>query len=493
MNCTSFLASEVSRPSHEGRIAKLPFTFEPQLMAAQVPDHLVGMAISELAFDDPASGWCGTRGNELTFVMIKHAPKPDLRIQIDSLTENLEMLKNLEWLSSKQARVHKSIALPGKQEIPHGYMVDLKQLKECVGRELLRQPDGQLVATGLELSEDFHPMQLCFKMPEFDVCPSAHTTFLQGDTVYFGCREKSFRFISIDDLDQLELLRQSLEVKAGGRIEVAREVTVLCTKEKAYADSQEGVITPVTLLPGFAFCGQQRTDKEIVPGIGQLQLNRTLVFEFAPLCLAERNFGDSLLQGPFKVDFDYFRVAQLGKEYRLGARDNPVSRYALRVNMMAVARLKPNGVEYFVDWWCGPESTIRYDDLVLLPRIPPRDATQPSLRFWSDEDVSERHALPHPNLDDTVCTICCSTAKDSCLVRCGHTFCGACATRFWNSGDPCPNCRQPIESVNRFFPSAPRPEGIAVNHDHLLHRSVGALACFSVAAFAWWMNRWTAF
>jgi len=465
---SSALASHVSA----GRIMKFPVDFGQFLKGAAVPDRLVkeGATLLELHLDHKDSGWCGTTGNEVTYIMLQHVPQPDLRVQITSPEVIRNVIEGLEWLSSTWARVAGRVAVPirtgkegkgkgkGRKDkgrkgkatervIPHGYMVSLPSLEECLGRKLFRQKDGKLVP--IEEPEHyiaFCPMQLVFTLPEFDVCPSAKTQFLKGDNVFFGCREKSFRYITIDDRIDLDALSQCLNDDNL----VTRKVTVNCLKEAL--PHGEGIMCEMTLLPGFRFCGH--SDKgEIISGPEALQLSKTLVFEIIPQAIVESNFCDSLLRDPCKLEFDYFRVAKLGvnedypdgKPFRLGDPSSPLSRSTMRVNIPGVARPGDQG-DYNVDWFPGPNSTVMHEDLVLLPRLPATSAIGPSRRFWNDADVS---SVAHLNaaVDVATCSICRDGRKTHMLVRCGHLVCEPCGVRFNVPDGECPFCRQSIEHV----------------------------------------------
>mmetsp|Transcript_93011 Transcript_93011/g.259132 ORF Transcript_93011/g.259132 Transcript_93011/m.259132 type:complete len:197 (+) Transcript_93011:81-671(+) len=45
------------------------------------------------------------------------------------------------------------------------------------------------------------------------------------------------------------------------------------------------------------------------------------------------------------------------------------------------------------------------------------------------------------------CPVCFENAPAVCLVPCGHTVCGSCASRLL--GGPCPSCRQPVNSLTQ--------------------------------------------
>jgi len=122
-----------------------------------------------------------------------------------------------------------------------------------------------------------------------------------------------------------------------------------------------------------------------------------------PESILRWNFGNASSEDDCKLDFDFFRVARLGEIPRtLGDSESPVSRYALRVNIVGVARPAdgeqggqdhPDGQdglggtqdekEFMIEWFPGPESKVKNNDLVLLPRLP-RSGVQPSRRFcWT--------------------------------------------------------------------------------------------------------------
>ncbi|GMR39801.1 hypothetical protein PMAYCL1PPCAC_09996 [Pristionchus mayeri] len=49
------------------------------------------------------------------------------------------------------------------------------------------------------------------------------------------------------------------------------------------------------------------------------------------------------------------------------------------------------------------------------------------------------------------CAICMERPIDSLFVHCGHPTCWECGERIKESGKGCPQCRQPIEKVQRMF------------------------------------------
>merc|ERR1712216_223026 len=299
-----FSASVLKNAKSEGKIPYFPMSFDPRIHSAVVPNRLVdeGAAVKDLHRDLKYSGWCGTTGKEVTYVMIKHAQPRDFRVNVQSASDAVKILNSLEWLSGKHARVAQRVTFPlvtalsmritGRSSwiallsaftlafallchyitlgglicfislccigfqcvkdrqlcvIPHGYMVSLPSLEQCVGRTLKRGKDG--VCDNTVDNNEFRPLQLQFYLPEFDICPSAHTQFLKGDRVYFGCRDESFRFIIIDDKDDLEVLRKSLN----GEMKVSKKITVTCTKEAV--PMQGGPEELMTLLEGFEFQG----------------------------------------------------------------------------------------------------------------------------------------------------------------------------------------------------------------------------------------------
>jgi len=337
-------------------------------------------------------------------------------------------------------------------------MVSLPELEQCLGRSIQRQNDGNLQS---EETCQFRPARLRFFLPEFDVIPSAHTQFLHGDKVYFGCRNESFRFIIIDNEGDLKTLRESLN----DEMKVTKMITVTCTKEAV--PLQGGQQCQMTLLPGFEFQGHF-VKKTFVAGQAGVPLGRTLQFKVLPESIVKWNFRDGLLEDACKLDFDFFRVAHLRGVWALGDPNNPVSRYALRVNIVGVARQPGNdqgdvhgdragqsaqggpggtqdGAEndYQVEWFCGPESMVKNDDLVLLPRLPAKSGIGDSQSFWRDADVSSV-AHPEPVVDDSICDICTVHQKDRVLVSCGHRICHRCAASHGLPGGSCPYCRSSV-------------------------------------------------
>jgi len=469
-------------------VRRFPLNFQPRIGCAVVPDRLVaeGATVADLASDLKYSGWYGSSGKEVTYVMIQHVPQPDVDVNVQNLSEILTNLDSLEWLTSEHARVKGHVAFPsattskigssqvgclswlGFQRannreplvIPHGYMVSLSELEQCLGTSIQRQKDGNLRCPPQEACES-RPAKLRFFLPEFDVIPSAHTQFACGDKVFFGCRAESFRFIIIDNEGDLETLRESLD----DEMKVTKMITVTCTKEDV--PLQGGQQCQMTLLPGFEFQGHFVKKTFVARQFG-VPLGRTLQFKVLPESIVKWNFRDGLLEEACKLDFDFFRVAHLDGVWALRDPDNPLSRYALRVNIVGVARQPgndrddrqgdqvgqsaqdaPGGTQdradndYQIEWCCGPESRVKNDDLVLLPRLPAKSGIGYSQSFWKDADVSSV-AHSQPIVDESICDICAVHHKDRVLVSCGHRICHRCATNLGLPGGRCPYCRSSV-------------------------------------------------
>merc|ERR1712216_211256 len=222
--------------------------------------------------------------------MIKHAQKDKLRYLVNSPEDIRRIINGLEWATHEKARVE-SQHLP----IPHGYFVSLRALQLCVGSDcqLERGKDVDGFSTSKVVARGevkFRRMYLDFHLPLFDVLPSANTAFRKGDIIYGGCREVSYRDITVDEKSELAQIQQNLN----DQNKVRCPVKVQCLRQNALHQN-EYVLEEVTLHPEFRFLGHRKgtgraeEEHELVP---DLALNKRLVFEVKPSQLVLRNFPD---------------------------------------------------------------------------------------------------------------------------------------------------------------------------------------------------------
>lgn len=472
-----FSASVLKKACVDGCLAQFPLScLEPRVLCARVPDALVnaGASLMRLQLDMAQPDWCGISGEETTCVMVEHMPQPDLSVNVQNPDHLLANMSSLEWLSSEYARVVEPLTFPssgrrrgGRSKrpcvIPHGYMVSLPELEKCLGRTLHRAEDGQCFFDHAPGST-FTKTTLRFYLPQFDIIPSARTQFLKGDKVYFGCQEESMRFIAISDKDDLQALCDSLS----SELKVTKKVTVACTREAV--PLQGGFeLEKMTLLPGFELQGYFLKGGILVPLTSQAEvpLHKTLQFKVLPQSILKWNFGDGLLNEPCKMEFDFFRVKDLGGERTLDDPENPLSRRVLRVNIAGIARpssaqaregsggtLDEAENDYQIEWFGGPRSTVRAGDLVLLPRLPPKSSVMHSERFWKAADIDAvANQQPSPvapqDLDEHICGICMSRPKNRVLVPCGHRICQTCEESWGLPAKPCPFCRTQVDMMSR--------------------------------------------
>jgi len=434
-------AAAIENPIEEGLLRRFPTASFPRATSFLVPEWIIqaGLSIRQLSQDHEK--WNGVTGSDGTFLMVEHPDQPELQIEISNIEEAKLLLQCLEWVSSSDARVWKA----GPQEefvgqsisVPPGYMTSLPRLQQCFGLTLSHGDDGNLVSGESAHQCASWPQTIVFSMPKYDVCPTGKTTFGKGDRVVFGSREKSFRYIPVDDAIAIASLADDLN----DQMVLTREVT-LTTARGA-----------VRLLPESRFLGSKSGDASpLLTGKDSLKPRTTLVFEVSPDAILQHNFPDASPQTNCRFDLDYFRVKHKSLEGPLALRDPGclVSRSKLRINVVGVARQvtqKDGQIVFSIDYCSGPESQVQNDDLILLPRVPGPSGVSDSTRIWLDDDVRSV-ANVCPEFDRHLCTICTQNPKNSLLVKCGHTVCSECAKE---CGVKCPFCRAPVDHVVGIF------------------------------------------
>lgn len=319
-------------------------------------------------------------------------------------------------------------------------------------------------------------MHLNFHLPLFDVLPSANTAFMEGDILYGGCREVSFRDILVDDEEQYKLLQRSID----DQHKLNSTVQIRCIRRNANSGSEENHL--VTMCPQhFRFLGHrsgkdaelQHFQMELHEPVPALARNKWLVFEVDPKQMVLSNFP-GVEFGNCRLDYDFIKVENLeGGPLELWRA--PVNRYSLRANILGIARLrevnkydsmglsleeKEKHYVYDVDWFPKRSSIVENGNLLFLPRLPSEEPAGVSRRFWKDVDIKayahQFDAPPNPE----ACVLCGVEARDSdCVLDpCGHQFCHQCLMEHRNQQLPrnvpnsCPMCRDPIRAVIRHPP-----------------------------------------
>lgn len=442
----------------------------PTLWSAPVPEWMIeeGMHISDLWLDRVEHNWSGLSGDEVFYVMVGHAEADKKRHLVNSPEEVRHIINGLEWATHEKARVETQ-----RFQIPHGYFVNLRALQSCVGPECQLQrgrddngfPNGKVVVRG-EIK--FRRMYLDFHLPLFDVLPNANTVFRKGDVIYGGCRETSYRDITVDEKSEYMSLRRSLD----DQNKLRHPVKVRCLRQNALHKDAcfEDVMT---LHPEFRFLGHRGSKDGVVeehqlsPG---LAFNKRLVFEVKPSQMVLRNFPNVRF-GDCRLDYDFFKVENLARPFELGEIESPVSRHSMRTNILGIARLRQlNEVDshgqplsdqekhyvYDVDWFPKRTSRIENGDVMFLPRLPAKTSPGVSQRFWNDIDIKEyAHEFPSVDPKKDLCPLCCDRVKDCVLDPCGHQLCYECLMAHRNEQltrnvpISCPFDRDPIRAVIR--------------------------------------------
>lgn len=387
----------------------------PCIMSFEVPNFIVGKGLKELSQDHDGQ-WCGISGSDASCVAVQHLSAPELPVQIETIEDYERVKAALEQISSTHARTKLCVTVSGAT-IPRNYMVPCSDLEDCFGQD------------------KFNPRTIVFFLPEFDVCPSSRTTFMTGDRAFFGCREKSFREICMDDKDDVDSVMQHLNVDG------------VLMQEMIVKTSKDGKRIDTKLLPGFKLLGH-KIGGDFKPG---LVSSSTAVFEVSPLEILRHNFRTLSPCNHHRFELDYFRIAKLKQQCCLGNQSCLVSRANSGLNILGIAReitQNDGAIVFSVDWFPGPGSGIDNGDLVLLPRVPAKAVMGEWKRFWHDPDVS-KFADECPDFNGQLCRICYKNQKNSLLMMCGHFLCSDCAAR---NKEFCPFCRTPIERVLRFYP-----------------------------------------
>jgi len=402
----------------------------PCLVSFEVPDFIIDNLLTIRQLGQDHHGWLKVSGSDASCIAVEHLSRDNLQLEIRTFEDYNLLQAALEWASSIHARMHRKVTISGVS-IPQNYMVSLQDLEQCSGQKLMHSNDGKLMAEALGERSKFRPQSVTFFLPRYDVCPNAQTTFMPGDRAYFGCREKSFRWIPVVDEEDVQSLRRHLDEDNV----VTCELTL-----KSVVGSEESTMK---LIPGFKLLGCEHADN-LVLGPDTLVPGANAVFEVSPREILRFNFQGLSPQDHHRFDIDYFRVANLKEPCCLGDLHCPLNRASSRLNIVGIARqiTQDDGTVVFsVDWFPGRESGVSNGDLVLLPRVPAETAMGAWGQFWHDADV-ESFADANPDFDGNLCQICHNNRKNCLLMPCGHVLCGHCAAR---RPKTCPFCRSAIE------------------------------------------------
>lgn len=439
----------------------------PMLWSAPIPQWMIETEtqIKELWRDDPEHHWTGLSGDEVFYVMIEHAQAETQRCVINSKEEMINVIEGLEWATHDKARV-KAHDLP----IPHGFYVNLKALQKCLGQGCEVQKELHQGSQGPEYTKVvvrgeivFRPVRLLFHLPRFDVLPSAFTVFREGDKIYGGCRNISFRTITIETDGVCETILNSFDDHSKLRYPLQIE----CLRQDPN-EPPANIGEVVKLETGFEFLGHRnvgeqyggviqpyRGDEEqhmLMPGLVR---GRAHVFRVKPSQMVLANFPDVKF-GNIRMDFDFFRVENLEREMELW--EAPVNRKFMRTNILGIARLRTDQDGrhvYDVDWFPKRASKIQNEDVMFLPRLPAEQSPGESQRFWSDQDIQD-YAHAFPPMVPAVCNIaaCVPVRNNDCVIDpCGHGCCHECLMKHIKAQvgpNSCPWCRGPIRSVIRY-------------------------------------------
>lgn len=438
----------------------------PMLWSAPIPQWMIETEteIKDLWRDYPEHHWTGLSGDEVFYVMIEHARAESRRCAINSMEEMINVIEGLEWATHDKARV-KAHDLP----IPHGFYVNLKSLQQCLGQgcEVQKEVGPEYTKVVVRGEIVFRPVRLHVHLPRFDVLPSAFTVFREGDKIYGGCRNISFRTITIETDGACEAIRNSLD----DQNKLLRyPVQVECLRQDPNLPPAN-IGEVVKLHAGFEFLGHRnlgeqyrgeiqphRGDEdqhELMPGLVR---GRTLVFRVKPSQMVLENFPNVTF-GNIRMDFDFFRVENLEREMELW--EAPVNRKFMRTNILGIARLRAVNQHYVynVDWFPKRASKIQNGDVMFLPRLPAEQLPGESQRFWTDRDIAD-YAHPFEPMVPGLCNIgaCAPARNNDCVIDpCGHGCCHECLMKHIKAQvgpNSCPWCRGPVRGVIRY----PQPD-----------------------------------